>query len=125
MLKPLILFCFASLFGATGIAFAEDAPPDATSQRLDRIEHKLDAILRRLEASDKEASEDAGAADPDNHPVEEEKAAQAQAAARTDASSYKRGIVAIARIAPEKPDALSDIPADSSAAMSMPAASFR
>jgi len=43
----------------------------------------------------------------------DKKAASAQAAPQTDTSSYKRGVVAIAHIAPDKADALSDIPADS------------
>ncbi|MBZ9709842.1 hypothetical protein LB543_24345 [Mesorhizobium sp. ESP7-2] len=115
MTKPLILLGFAALIGATGIASAQNAPADTTEQRLERIEHKLDAILRRL---DEPATIDAGqttapAVQATQKSATSQKAGAVPAAAGTDSTSYKPGAVAIARIAPAKTDALSDIPADS------------
>ncbi|MEI9425867.1 hypothetical protein O7A70_32770 [Mesorhizobium sp. Cs1299R1N1] len=115
MTKTLILLGFATLIGATGIASAQNAPADTTDQRLQRIEHKLDDILRRLDAP---ATVGAGqttapAVQATQKSATSQMAGATHAAAAADNSSYKAGAVAIARIAPQKAAALSDIPPDS------------
>nr|WP_278116348.1 hypothetical protein [Mesorhizobium sp. WSM4875]WIE94756.1 hypothetical protein P9270_029945 [Mesorhizobium sp. WSM4875] len=94
----------------SGFALAQEATPDAINQRLDRIEQKLDTILRRLDAN--QASKAAGTGQNNAPGAAADKSAPEQSS-NVDTSSYKRGVVAIAYIAPDKADALSEIPADS------------
>jgi len=115
MIRPLIVPAFAALIGVTGTAFAENAPTDTTDQRLERIERKLDAILRRLDTPATAGADQttAPALDAPDRSAAPQKPGTLPAAAGTDSTSYKPGAVAIARIAPAKTDALSDVPADS------------
>jgi len=79
-------------------------PPASLDQRLDRIESKLDEILRRLDA----------ASTPAVGQVAPSPAAAAPAAPDTAAkASYQPGAVAIVHAAPDKPRDLQTIPADS------------
>ena len=71
-------------------------------QRLDRIENKLDEILRRLNAATQPA---VGQAAPSPAP--------AAPGVPNAAESYQPGAVAIVRTAPDKPRDLQAIPADS------------
>lgn len=99
----------------TGPAGAQDNATDATREQLDRIEQKLDRLLERLDATANEPvaagaammlpAPEGGKPEPDAPPP--------AGAADTDSSAYKAGAVAIARAAPERPNALPDIPADS------------
>jgi hypothetical protein len=116
-----IVFALAGLIGATGIALAQSAPADATEQRLERIEQKLDEILRRRDSTGNKQPITAGTAGMGKAPdaldgTEEEQTAapvSPPAAAEPETSSYKAGAVAIARAGPERANALSEIPADS------------
>ena len=77
-------------------------PPASIDQRLDRIENKLDEILRRLNAPSPPAGQTAPSPAPATPAVPN--AAQA---------SYQPGAVAIVHAAPDRPRDLQAIPADS------------
>lgn len=114
MIKSLIVpGCFAALIGATDRAFAENAPTDTTDQRLERIERKLDALLRRLDAPSTVGADQRPPLPAPDKGSTSQKPGALPAAAGTDGTSYEPGAVAIARIAPAKTDGLSDVPADS------------
>jgi hypothetical protein len=80
-------------------------PPASLDQRLDRIDGKLDEILRRLNAASTPAG---GQAAPS--PAAAAPAVPDTAAAK---ASYQPGAVAIVHAAPDKPRDLQAIPADS------------
>ena len=78
-------------------------PPASLDQRLDRIENKLDEILRRLNAaSPPPAGQDAPSPAP-----------AAPAIPNAAQASYQPGAVAIVHAARDKPRDLQSIPADS------------
>jgi len=77
-------------------------PPATIDQRLDRIENKLDELLRRLNA----ASPPAGQTAPSPAPA-------APAVPNAAEAPYQPGAVAIVHAAPDRPRDLQAIPADS------------
>ena len=101
------------VLGANADALAQQPPspspaaaPLTTDERLDRIEGKLDEILRRLGAQATPAGKQVdGPAPP--------AAAVNSAATSGDAGAYKAGAIAIIHQAPEYPRDLEQIPADS------------
>lgn len=102
------------ILGANGAALAQEPPPPAppaaaltADERLDRIEGKLDEILRRLGPQPASTLRPAGA------PALAAAAAASNAPAAIDASAYKAGAVALIHQAPEYPRDLQQIPADS------------
>ncbi len=78
-------------------------PPSPIDQRLDRIENKLDEILRRLNAA---SPPPAGQTAPSPAPA-------APAVPNAAEGPYQPGAVAIVHAAPDKPRELQAIPADS------------
>ena len=78
-------------------------PPASLDQRLDRIENKLDEILRRLNAA---SPPPAGQTAPSPAPA-------APAVPNAAEASYQPGAVAIVHAAPDRPRDLQAIPADS------------
>ena len=102
-------------FAIDGAALAQQAPPPpapadpalTTDQRLDRIEGKLDEILRLLGAR-----QPAPLGKPADAPAPPAAAANA-AAAPIDASAYRAGAIAIVHQAPDYARDLQQIPADS------------
>jgi len=77
-------------------------PPAALDQRLDRIENKLDEILRRLNAPSPPAVQTAPSPAP-----------AAPAVPNAAEAPYQPGAVAIVHAAPDRPRDLQAIPADS------------
>ena len=109
-----VLVLAAILLGATGSARAQDPPPPAspppvltTDERLDRIEGKLDEVLRRLGAGP------ASTLRPPGVPALAAPTAANDANPAIDASDYKGGAVALIRRAPDYARDLAQIPADS------------
>ena len=104
----------ALVLGAHGAALAQDPPPPVAptapltaDERLNRIEGKLDEILRRLNAAPASSLRPSGAvalAAP---------AAPGRAVPAIDSGAYKPGALAILHPAPEYPRDLQQIPADS------------
>lgn len=103
----------AGIWFGTVPLLAQETADGNVEQRLDRIEQKLDRILERLD----EQGEHRG-------PVATGMAISPASASETntdippppgvaDPEPFKPGTVAIARAAPERPNALSEIPADS------------
>ena len=103
------------VLGANSATLAQQAPPPpaaaepplTTDQRLDRIEGKLDDILRLLGAR-----QPAPSGKPGDAPAPSAAVAN-PASASIDASAYKAGAIAIIHQAPEFPRDLQQIPADS------------
>ncbi len=81
------------------VSAGAQTPPPSLDQRLDRIENKLDEILRRLNAA--------------STPTAPSPAAAAPAVLNTAEASYQPGAVAIVHAAPDRPRDLQAIPADS------------
>ncbi len=101
MIRPALLVLAAVALIA--MSARAQTPPASIDQRLDRIENKLDEVLRRLNApSPPPAGQDAPYPAPATPAVPN--AAQA---------SYQPGAVAIVHAAPDKPRDLQVIPADS------------
>jgi len=100
-------------------ASAQESTADGVREQLDRIEQKLDRLLERLDrTSTTDQPLRAGATmlptPEDGKPVTAAPDAPPPAvAAETESTAYKSGAVAIARTAPERANALPDIPADS------------
>jgi hypothetical protein len=94
----------------TALAQSNEAP---TKEQLDRIEQKLDRIIERLGIAGAPAPENTGIqpslTDDDLSKTSDIPPPPGVATPQ----SYQRGTVAIARVAPERANALSDIPADS------------
>src|SRR5271166_2700541 len=98
VIRPALLaLAVAALMAVSARA---QTPPASLDQRLDRIDSKLDEILRRLDAASSPAAPSPAAAAP----AVPNTAAQA---------SYQPGAVAILHAAPAKPRDSQAIPADS------------
>ena len=103
----------ALVLGASGVASAQDPPPPATPAvplstdvRLERIERKLDEILRRMGLnSEPDARQPGAAALPNAPPI--------GAVPAIDATAYKPGAIALDHEAPAYARDLPQIPADS------------
>lgn len=107
------------LAGACQVLAQENAT-DATKQQLDRIEQKLDMILERFGMADRPREPIAAGAAIFPSPAGEAAAENSGdippppgVAEEPASSSYKPGVVAIAHAAPERSNALAEIPADS------------
>ena len=93
-----------ALVGTARLADAQQPPrpaPTLEPTQLDRIERKLDDVLRRLEAAPPRAEL------PSPAPV------GAGAASSPDTADYRPGALAIVHAAPTRPAQLAEIPADS------------
>ena len=102
MIRPALLaLAAAALMAVTARA---QTPPASLDQRLDRIDSKLDEILRRLNAASTPAVGQAAPSPATAAPAVPDTAAKA---------SYQPGAVAIVHAAPDKPRDLQAIPADS------------
>lgn len=100
------LTCLAAILACTalaGAANAQSAPPSATpdSAQLDRIERKLDEVLRRLDGSAGRAIE---APSP---------APSARTAPVSGEADYRPGALAVVHAAPTRAAQLAEVPADS------------
>ncbi|WP_027170234.1 hypothetical protein [Mesorhizobium sp. WSM3224] len=96
-----------SFVQGSGFALAQDKQA-ATQQQLDRIEQKLDSLIERLGTPGQQSSNR-----NDSLPATGNDGANKQASAEGGAQGYKRGALAIARVAPAEKAKLSEIPADS------------
>ncbi|WP_011578696.1 MULTISPECIES: hypothetical protein [Chelativorans] len=104
----------ASFWPGVTPVVAHDGTPETVEQRLERIEQKLDRILERLEEEGlKTGPVAAGAATIPPAPARETNTDIPPPPGVPDPQPFRPGAVAIARAAPERPNALSDIPADS------------
>src|SRR5271166_1280251 len=102
VIRPALLaLAVAALMAVSARA---QTPPASLDQRLDRIDSKLDEILRRLNAASTPAVGQAAPSPAAAAPAVPDTAAQA---------SYQPGAVAIVHAAPDKPRDLQAIPADS------------
>ncbi len=100
MIRPALLALAAvALMAVTARA---QTPPDSIDQRLDRIENKLDELLRRLNAPSPPVVQTAPSPAP-----------AAPAVPNAAEGPYQPGAVAIVHAAPDKPRDLQAIPADS------------
>ncbi len=99
--SALLALAVAALMAVSARA---QTPPASLDQRLDRIDSKLDEILRRLNAASTPAVGQAAPSPAAAAPAVPNTAAQA---------SYQPGAVAIVHAAPDKPRDLQAIPADS------------
>ena len=100
------LTCLAAILACTavaGAASAQSPPQSATpdSAQLDRIERKLDEVLRRLDGS---AGRIVEAPSP---------APSGSAASATVAADYRPGTLAVVHAAPTRASQLAEVPADS------------
>ena len=114
MRVPLIPFVVvvAIVLGAKSVALAQDPPPPSTpptpfttDERLDRIEGKLDEVLRRLGAGPASTPRTVGAPALATTPSDANPA--------MDTSAYKPGAFALIHRAPDYARDLPQIPADS------------
>ena len=102
MIRPALLaLAVAALMAVSARA---QTPPASLDQRLDRIDSKLDEILRRLNAASTPAVGQAAPSPAPAAPAVPNTAPQA---------SYQPGAVAIVHAAPDKPRDLQAIPANS------------
>ncbi len=102
MIRPALLALAAAALMA--VSARAQTPPASLDQRLDRIDSKLDEILRRLNAASTPAVGQAAPSPAAAAPAVPNAAAKA---------SYQPGAVAIVHAAPDKPRDLQAIPADS------------
>ena len=102
MIRPALLALAAAALMA--VSAGAQTPPASLDQRLDRIDSKLDEILRRLNAASPPAVGQAAPSPATAAPAVPNTAAKA---------SYQPGAVAIVHAAPDKPRDLQAIPADS------------
>lgn len=101
------------LVAAAAHAQTPPAPPAATDPQLDRIEGKLDDILRRLDAQKGlQSAQPAPSPPADRIPAQATQPSAAPGAAPAT-TAYKPGAVAIVRAAPDRVQNLQTIPADS------------
>jgi len=105
-------------FFFTGPVMAQESTAGTADERLERIEQKLDRILDHLSIADQSI------VDPSQAPVAAGATIPPSSAGEVntdippppgvaDSEPYKAGAVAIARAAPERQNALAEIPADS------------
>ncbi len=102
MIRPALLALAAAALMA--VSARAQTPPASLDQRLDRIDSKLEEILRRLNAASTPAVGQAAPPPAVAAPAAPDTAAKA---------SYQPGAVAIVHAAPDKPRDLQAIPADS------------
>ena len=102
MIRPALLALAAAALMA--VSARAQTPPASLDQRLDRIDSKLDEILRRLNAASTPAVGQAAPSPATAAPAVRDMAAK---------PSYQPGAVAIVHAAPDKPRDLQAIPADS------------
>lgn len=108
-----------TLLAAAGQVLAQENAADATKQQLDRIEQKLDRILERLDTAEQPGGSIAAGAAILPSPAADAASGNAgdipppPGVAESASTAYKPGAVAIAHAAPERQNALAEIPADS------------
>ncbi|SEF01601.1 hypothetical protein SAMN05519104_8112 [Rhizobiales bacterium GAS188] len=113
MIRPALVLAVSGLLAVTCPALAQSppapsSPASSTDQRLDRIDGKLDEILRRLGVETMSTGQSAPSSAPAQAPQ-----LPAAAVVQPESTAYKPGAVAIVHEAPDKPRDLQSIPADS------------
>ena len=105
-----VLFLVAALLTSPAVVHAQATTPAANQAQLDRIEHKLDEVLRRL---DRLHLQPPGAVQGQATPLGMSNPSPASGPPPAPASAaYRPGALAVAHPAPKDVNSLSEVPAD-------------
>ena len=105
-----VLFLVAVLLASPAVVHAQATPPPANQAQLDRIEHKLDEVLRRLDRLHPQPS---GAVQGQTTPSGMSNPSPASSPPPAPVpAAYKPGVLAVAHPTPKDVNSLSEVPAD-------------